>query len=85
MNDIMTSIAAAVAIGIIGWIGGRFSIKTKSQVKSENIDTRLKRIEAAQPVILECHLATLVALKRGKVNGECDAALEKLNNYLLNK
>ena len=85
MSSVFIAVITSIAISIIGWICGRLSIKTKSEEQVSELEERVKRIEAAIPIILECHLAQLIALKRGDVNGECDNALDKLNKYLINK
>ena len=77
--------STSMIIGILGWISGRFSIRTKTAERVAELDKRVKRTEEAIPLILECHLIQLSALKRGHVNGECDEALDKLNKYLINK
>jgi len=85
MDSIIIAVLSSIAIGVVGWVGGRFSIKTKTQERVTNLEAKVKRHEEAIPLILECHLAQLIALKRGHVNGECDEALDKLNQFLINK
>lgn len=85
MEDIIIPIISTFTICIVSWIIGRFSIKTKTEESITELEARVKRLENAIPLILECHLVQLNSLKRGHVNGECDEALDKLNNYLINR
>lgn len=85
MDSIIIAVLTSIAVGIVGWVSGRFSIKTKTQERVINLERKVKRHEEAIPLILECHLVQLIALQRGHVNGECDEALDKLNRYLINK
>lgn len=85
MENFLQVIIPTIVVGVLGWGVGRFSIKTKTQVKTENLEQRVTEIEDAMPVMMKCHLAQLLALKHGKVNGECDDALDNLNAYLIRK
>ncbi len=85
MDSIIIAVLSSIAVGAVGWVSGRFSIKTKTQERVTNLEAKVKRHEEAIPLILECHLVQLIALQRGHVNGECDEALDKLNRYLINK
>lgn len=85
MDNIIVAILSSVAVGMVGWVGGRFSIRTKTQERVAKLEIKVKQHEEAIPLILECHLVQLIALQRGHVNGECDEALDKLNHYLINK
>ena len=85
MESIWGAVITSMIIGILGWISGRFSIKTKTAEHVAELEKRVKRSEEAIPLILECLLIQLYALKRDYVNGECDEALDRLNQYLINK
>ena len=56
-------------------------MKTKVQERAEETCKRLERLESVIPLLLKSNLAILLALKRGKFNGECDEALKELNDY----
>lgn len=81
MEGMLYSILAAVILAALGWIAGRFSVKTKVQVQAEEMCKRVEKLEKVMPLLLKSHLAILLALKRGKVNGECDEVLKELNDY----
>lgn len=85
MESVITSVVTAAILGIFGFIYGRFTIKTKTEAKVDSVCQRVEKLEEAIPIIMRCHLAQLVALKKGKIDGECDRALEELNNYLIEK
>ena len=52
---------------------------------TENHEGRIKKIETAMPLVLKCQLVQLIALKNGKVNGECEEVLGELNDYFCHK
>lgn len=81
MEGMFYSILGAIILAALGWIAGRFSVKTKTQVETEKMCERLEKLEKVMPLLLKSNLAILLALKRGKVNGECDEALKELNEY----
>jgi hypothetical protein len=81
MEGALYSLAVAAIISIGSFVAGRFSVKTKSQVTLEKVCERVDQLEKSKPLELKCLLAILLALKRGKVNGECDEALDELNKY----
>lgn len=85
MSDIIFKALEALVIMVFGWTAGRISVKTKQEVRNDRQEERLKKLEAALPLLLECSFVQLQALKRGKVNGECDEVLGKLDTYLFNK
>jgi len=85
MQSIIITVISSILLGIIGWFTGRISIKTKTQESIIELQKKVKRHDEAIPLILECHLVQLNALKDGHMNSECDNALNKLTQYLINK
>ena len=96
MDGVIIDIVKFVAIGIVAWAAGRFSVKTKTQVKVEDVcadvaelkqevGSDIAELKRGMQIVLQCQLASMVALKRGEVNGECDKALKALNKYLIEK
>jgi hypothetical protein len=79
---IITTVITTIAAGAVGAMGGRLSVKTKTQMTTENLDKRVEGLERTSVLQLKTNLAILLALKRGKVNGECEEALDELNKYL---
>lgn len=85
MDDIILKILEAVIVGALGWMAGRFSIKTKQEVRNDDHEQRLQKLEKVLPLLLKVSNVQLQALKRGKVNGECDEVLAELDEYLYHK
>ena len=83
--NIYYSIAVAVLVAVLGWLVGRFSIKTKQEIRNDDHEERIQKLETALPLLLKCHNAQLIAMKRGHVNGELDEVLAELNDYLFHK
>lgn len=85
MESIAVSVVAGIVLMVISWIGGRFSVKTKQQIKLDDVCADVTELKDGMKIVLQCQLASMVALKRGQVNGECDKALKALNKYLIEK
>lgn len=85
MESLIFQIVGTLATGVIMFVVGRISVKTKVQEQLECTGKRVDKLEDAVPLMLECHLVTLVALQRGKLNGEGDQVLKKLNDYFFKK
>lgn len=85
-------VMTAVVGGIVVFVKKRVSIKSKAEQEVDVVKTELEcakgdvnELKKAVPVIMQCLLALLMAAKDGKVNGECDKALDSLNMYLILK
>lgn len=95
-ENILTSVLGSVILLIVGAIVGRVSVKSKTSLEVDELNTRLKatrrefeeHIKASEErneIILDSLLAILLTLKRGKCNGEADEALNRLNSYMLHQ
>lgn len=94
IETITTGVIVGVIMLAIGALVGRITLKSKTADNVEGMGRKLhetedelhehiKISEERNQIILESLLAILLTLKRGNANGEADAALKKLNEYML--
>ena len=86
MEGALYSAAVTIVIGMVAWIAGRFSIKSKVQVKVDKQDERLCEIENTQPLIVEGVFILLQsAKKKGEINGESDGLMKRFEDHLFDR
>ena len=86
MENIIYPIVVAAIIAISGLVIGRFSVKTKLQVKVETIDARTCKLEETQPLTVEgMYMLLSVAKKKGEINGESDGLMHRFEDHLFNR
>lgn len=86
MEGVAYSVVTSILIGAVAWIAGRFSIKSKTQVKVEKHEERLCEVEKTQPLIVEGLFVLLQsAKKKGEINGDTDNLMERFKDHLFDR
>lgn len=94
-SSIIAPILVSVALGIIGFLTGKISVKSKTEIlydalhkRMDKVDERMNGLEESVRILLSSTY-TLLLLGRDKMqdcenaNGELDKALETLNNHMI--
>lgn len=85
MGAVLTSLAVFFATTVAGFMIGKLSVKTKTELMVEKLHQRMDEAERTQEVVLACLLPLLIKAKDGKTNGELERALRALNDHLIHK
>jgi len=86
MTQMIFSIIGAAILGIGGLVVGRFSVKSKLQIKVEKQEHRLCDVEKTQPLVVEGMFILLQsAKKKGEINGESDGLMRRFEDHLFNR
>lgn len=92
LGYVLSAVIPLAVVGLIAFIKKRVKVKSVAEQGVDEVKKELQEVKEdvdslkeAVPVIMQCLLALLVAAKSGKINGECDRALEALNKYFISK
>jgi uncharacterized membrane protein YqgA involved in biofilm formation len=85
MGAIVTSVLIFACTSVVGFLVGKISVKSKTEIMIEKLHERMDESEDTMEVVLTCLLPLLIKAKDGKTNGELDTALKKLNEHLIRK
>ena len=86
MEGVIYTVVASTILAIVAFVVGRFSLKTKVQIKVEDHECRLKKIEEADALQTEGVFVLLqVAKSEGKINGDNDELFERFSRHLFKR
>lgn len=94
MSEVLRGVVVGVIMLAVGALAGRLTLRTKTQedvrkisgellATKQQLSSHISLSEERNGMILESLLAILLTLKKGRANGEADAALKKLNEFML--